>query len=164
MASSTDFFNQLVNANTKLNETNTRLTETNERLERLEGQVDAIRAATVALLDFVAYSAEAAQHNSQQNQTIICSLEKIAHNTCDLVNEAHQQTALQTAVALHTATLADLYARVNADAALAREREAALRAEIARCCPPEPVSPICHDEPCKSPKPLGPAPKIKRVE
>jgi len=93
-------------------------------------------------------------HNNQQNDTIICILEHISKNTCELVNEAHTQTTLQTSIKNNSSLLADLYAATHAEAALTREREEALRKQIEQCCPPKPPELPCGYQPCPAPDPL----------
>src|SRR5262245_19184071 len=62
------------------------------------------------------YSNQALFHLAQQDDTIICILEHISQNTCDLVTQSHLQTALQERIAASTGKLADLYATVHAEA------------------------------------------------
>jgi hypothetical protein len=160
MPSATDFFNEIKGIN--------------HRLDTLTAAIDTVRAAVQQvettlsgelnqLITLTTYTNQALYHNNLQNDTIICILEKIAKNTCDLVNEAHRQTALQTIIEKNTTGLAEMYAMTHAEAALAREREQDLRQEIEKCCPPEPPTPPCQDEPCSAPKPLGPPPQVGPV-
>ena len=157
MPSASDIFNQLI--------------EANQKLAVIEGKLDAVKASTDAvetvlnndlpqLITLNIYMAQALYQNALQNDTIICILEKIARNTCDLVNQSHLQSELQTNISRSTAVLADLYATTHAEAALIREREEGLRRQIEKCCPPKPPTPPCHDHPCPGPKPIGPPPNV----
>jgi hypothetical protein len=139
MPSGSDFFNQLKDANTNLN--------------NIANKLD-------LLITLGAYTNQALFQNALQNDTIICVLEKISKNTCDLVNQSHLQTALQAAIHNNTAALAEMFALTHAEAALAREREQALRGEIEKCCPPKPPAPICTYKPCPAPGPLGEPPDV----
>jgi hypothetical protein len=130
----------------------------NPRIDGINGRFDQISIALNTLLTFTAYTNLALFHNALQNDTIICILEKIARSVCDLENQAHLQTALQTSIQKNTAQLADLFAATHAEAALTLEREQTLRQEIERYCPPGQPEPPCHDEPCPKPGPLPPPP------
>jgi hypothetical protein len=151
MPSGSDFFDELKGAHDELK-------IMNPRIDGINGRLDQISIALNTLLTFTAYTNLALFHNAQQNDTIICILEKIARSVCDLVNQAHLQTALQTTIQKDTTQLADLVAATHAEAALTLEREQALRQEIERCCPPKQPAPPCRDEPCGRPCPLPPPP------
>ena len=161
MPSASDIFDQLKTANHTLD-------SISGKLDALQTSTDAVRATVEQvgnalagnfnqLITLTAYTNEALFHNDLQNDTIICILEKIAKNTCDLVNQSHLQTALQAIMQKNTTELAGMYALTHAEGALALEREQALRHEIEKCCPPKPPTPPCHDHPCPAPKPIGPA-------
>ena len=135
----------------------------------MKNSVDAVRASVDAvdntlhqgfstLITLGIYTNQALYHNSEQNDTMICMLEQISRNTCQLVNQAYLQTALQTAIEKSTEELAELYTATHAEAALTREREEALRQEIEKCCPPKPPEPVCRYERCPSPKDQLPEP------
>lgn len=106
------------------------------------------------LITLGTYTNLALFENNKQNETIICILEQISRNTCSLLNEAHLQTTLDTSIEKSSQALADLYAATHAEAALTREREAALRAQIEACCPPPRPDPVCTYQPCPSPPPV----------
>jgi hypothetical protein len=139
MPSGTDFFNQLVAANSKLDTLNSQFSQ---------------------LLILTAYNSYALYQNALQNDTLICILEKISKQTCELLNHACLQTPLQKTIQKNTTTLAELFAATHAEAALIREREQALRDEIEKCCPPKPPEPCCHYEPCPAPGPIPAPPPI----
>jgi hypothetical protein len=139
MPSGTDFFNQLQAANSKL---------------------DTLNAQFSQLLTLTAYTTQALFQNAQQNDTIICILEKISKQTCELLNQSCLQTPLQKTIQTNTTALAELFAATHAEAALIRDREQALRNEIEKCCPPKPPEPCCHYETCPAPGPLPEPPPI----
>lgn len=149
MPSGTDFYNELKGANTRLD-------GTNQRLDQISGKLD-------TLLTLTGYTNQALYQNALQNDTIICILEKISRQTCELMNQACLQTALQTTIQKSITMLAELFAATHAEAALIREREQALRSEIEKCCPPKPPEPCCHYESCPAPKPIGEPPQVGPV-
>jgi hypothetical protein len=164
MPSASEIFHELQHANQHL-------IDIAGKLDDLKGSTDAVRGAVEQLasilstnfsqlLTLTAYTNQALYHNDLQNDTIICILEKIAKNTCDLVNQSHLQTALQTTIQKNTTGMAGMYAIEHAGAALVLQREQALREEIEKCCPPQPPTPPCHDQPCPVPKPIGPPPDV----
>jgi hypothetical protein len=169
MASATDFYNALQAANGKLDGVNNRLDDVKGKLDALKAATDAVHAAVDQvnktlqwgfgqLITLGTYTNQALFHNDEQNDTIICILEHISKNTCELLNEAHTQTGLQTVIQGNTTTLAELYAATHPAAALARERLEALRKQVEVCCPPEPPAPVCDYQPCPKPDDRLPRP------
>ena len=148
------------------------------KLDQIDSSVDAVKSATDQvrgavedvndtlkkgfgdLITLQTYANEALAHNAEQNDTIICVLEKISRNTCALVNYAAIQTRLQTSIEQSTSILATLYAATHAEAELERQRDEALRKQIEECCPPEQPRPPCEYEPCPKPEPLREPPKV----
>lgn len=112
-----------------------------------------------SLIGLGQYANQALYYLSQQNDTIICALEHISQNTCNLVTQSHIQTGLQEKIADSVCKLADLYASVHADAELQRHRLHELREQIERCCPPEKPPPACTYQPCPAPGQLPPPPQ-----
>lgn len=180
MPSASDVLNEIKGVNSRLDGANGRLDGVNARLDDVKGKLDALKAATDAvrasvetvnktlqngfstLITLGIYTNQALFHNSQQNDTIICMLEQISRNTCQLVNQAVLQTQLQQAISKNTEALAALYAATHAEAALTREREEALRQQIERCCPPKPPEPACRYERCPSPERLPEPPRVEQ--
>ena len=79
-----------------------------------------------------------------------CLLDKLGRIACLTANEVHQNKLQLKAVRQSLEALVEMYRTVNPAAALELDRHAALRAEIARCCPPEEKPElICEYEPCK---------------
>jgi hypothetical protein len=179
MPSASDFLNELKGANTRLDGVTGRLDGANTRLDDVKNKLDALKTATDAVRGAVEqvqqtlksgftklvtignYTNQALFHNAQQNDTIICILEHISKNTCELLNEAHIQTRLQTSINANTTLLAELYAVTHAEAALIRERELALKRQIEECCPPPVPPPPCGYERCEAPRPLREPPKVE---
>ncbi len=86
---------------------------------------------------------------SQQNELIICLLEKIARQSCTILNEVHWQTELQKQMAKSLDAFYQLYKAAHPAEAAQYEKIAHLQAELEKCCDkvkaPEPV---CKFEPC----------------
>ena len=178
MASAQDFYDRLQDADNKLDGVNNRLDTVHTDLLAIEGKLDILKAAIDAvaaavqqvnqtlqwgfaqLITIGNYTNQALYHNDEQNDTIICILEHISKDVCELWNEAHTQTELQKIIKHNTTVLADLYAATHPAAALARERLQALRKEIEECCPPEPTPPVCVYQPCPKPGEIGRPPTV----
>lgn len=99
-----------------------------------------------------------------QNQTIICLLDKIARNTCDILTEEDQQTRLQKAIADDVDALRHMEATVHPDAALVLQRALEAKKEAERCCPPPKPVPRCSFEPCPAPPKLDAKDPPRAVE
>ena len=82
------------------------------------------------LVTLTPYDSQALYQNALQNATIICILEKISKQTCELLNQACLQTALQTEIAKNTVAVAEIIAMAHPETALMREREQAMRMEL----------------------------------
>jgi hypothetical protein len=168
MPSASDIFDQLKLANQNLDSIAGKLDNLTASTDSVRAAVDQVQNTLAAnlgqLITLTAYTNLALFHNDLQNDTVICILEKISKNTCDLVNQSHVQTALQTIIEKNTTRLAAMYAFAHADAALAAEREQALREEIEKCCPPKPPASPCYYVACPTPEPIGPPPEIIVIE
>src|SRR5215472_13381885 len=151
MASADDFFQQLKQANDKLSD----LAPLRADVEQLS---NILSSSLNQLVTFTSYNAQALFQNALQNATIICILEKISKQTCELLNQACLQTALQTQIQKNTAAIADIVAAAHPEAALIREREEALRRDLEKCCPPQPSKPCCLYAPCPAPKQIDAPP------
>jgi hypothetical protein len=143
MPSADDLFNQLVDANNRL---------------------EAIKTATGQLVTLGQYTNEALSQNAKQNDTIICILEHISKNTCELLNQSVIQTKLQTEMQTDMDALEAMYETAHADVALERERLRALKQQIEECCPPPQPEVPCKYAPCPAPKPIGDPPVIVVIE
>ncbi len=151
MASGDDFYQQLKQANDKLSD----LAPLRADVEQLANVVSSGLSQLIAQLT---YDSQALYQNALQNATMICLLEKISKQTCELLNQACLQTALQTQIAKNTAALADIVVFAHPEAALIREREQALRMELEKCCPPIHSKPCCSHEACPAPQQIPPPP------
>lgn len=141
MATLDDAFNQLVEANSHLTD--------------LHNDVQAVRAAVEAGFDDLGQRVDFTNallgFEIKQNTTIICNLEKISEQTCELVNQATLQTAAQEVIKENTSALKQLYELSNPEAAVEQARLEELRHQIEECCPPPRPEPPCRYEPCKDP-------------
>jgi hypothetical protein len=86
-----------------------------------------------------------------QQKTIVCELEQIASQTCDLLSEAHIQTGLQQNIERDASRLLEISRSAYPEAELDLTRLDKLREQIEKCCPPEVESPLCRHVPCPSP-------------
>jgi hypothetical protein len=80
---------------------------------------------------------------------IVCLLDKIARTTCSTANEVHRNGAALKSIAASLQALVEMYRTVNPGAALDYDRQAKLRADLDKCCPPEEHDDeICKYVPC----------------
>ena len=116
MASAQDVLNAVNGANGRLDEVNnrlggvhTRLDGTNARLDDVKAKLDQVTKSIqdvnttlnwgfAQLITIGNYTNQALAQNAAQNDTMICILEHISRNTCELLNESHTQTGLQTTI------------------------------------------------------------------
>lgn len=154
MPSIDDLFSQLQAVSDKLDQANIKLTQINATLET------GFQNLSAQLI----YADQALAHISKQDDTIICILEKISEQTCALLNEAHQQTALQSSLAESASATMEMYKTAHPKAALTYTRLRDLHDEILRCCPPETSPPICEYEPCSRPESLPDPPEAPIIE
>lgn len=179
MPSAQDILNAINGIEDRLGDVSGTAGGVNGRLEDIKGKLDSINASISAvdahvqavqqalqwgfqqLITLGQYTNQALFHNDQQNDAMICLLQQISNNTCQILNEAHTQTGLQTKIEKSSDELAQLYAVTHAEAALVREREARLRKQIEECCPPEPPAPACVQDRCPAPAPFRePPPQV----
>jgi hypothetical protein len=88
---------------------------------------------------------------AEQQNTMICALEKISSNTCRMLNHSAEQTALQRYMADHLYGLEHMYATSNPEAALVYRRHSEAEEKMRNCCPSKPSPPECQQEPCSKP-------------
>ena len=174
MASINDVFNELQAVNTNLGNIHAdgiaEINATNQvkaSVDTLDGDVKAGFAATVTGLNTIAkIDIEAVKllfHLTQQADTMICALEHISKNTCEILTQVTTQTQLQTRIRDDADVLRDIEESEHPEAVLERQRLAALREQIERCCPTEQPGPACSYEPCLSPKLVG-MPDLPRID
>lgn len=162
MPSLNDFFNQVTQVNSNLQQLdkdlNTKLQQVDTDVKQVDTDVNAGFQNTISVLNHIVqlqtYADHALFHIAQQNDTIICILEAISRNTCTLVNEAHKQTQLQTSIEESADDLLELYEITHADAALELKKIEALERKLLECCPPPPQEPPCTYASCPAPKPI----------
>jgi hypothetical protein len=87
-----------------------------------------------------------------QHTTMICQLEQIASQTCDLLSESHIQTGLQRHIARDASRLLEITRTAHPGAELELTRLDKLREQIEECCPPGVEPPLCKHEPCPPPE------------
>lgn len=158
MPSIDDVFDELKKVNTNLQAVQGELTKINNTLTT--GFTNVLQGMQT-LVTLEGYSDQALFHLSQQNGTMICILEKISQQTCALLDEAHMQTGLQTAIQENSTSLLELHKSAYPAAALELERLGHLRQQLLKCCPPEKPEPICTYKPCEVPPPLSEPPKVE---
>jgi hypothetical protein len=153
MPSADDFYNQLQTISARILDLTAAVNQVNSTLNTGFGQ----------LVTLGQYTDLALWQNSKQNETIICILEHISKNTCELLNQSVTQTRLQTEMEEDVDKLEAMYATTHAAAAVERERLHKLKQEIEKCCPPPKPEAPCKYVPCPAPKPIGEPPKIGPV-
>ena len=169
MPNTDDFYNRLGDTNNRLAQLDSDLVEVKSSVDGIDADLKAgiaelnqsLSTGFERLIELGSYTNQALFHLSEQNDTIICILEHISKQTCALLNQAAEQTEQQKQIARDTSRLADLYAATHAEAALQRERELALKAEIEACCPPPKPQPPCSYEPCPTPDKLPQPPQVE---
>jgi hypothetical protein len=162
MASIDDCYNQLVAANGELSQIDLGIQTVNTSVQAVDTDVQATTAAVTAgfsqLYTIANYTNQLLLYQIQQNDTMVCYLEKIARQTCALLNEAALQTAAQQAMRADLDDLKQLYELANPAAAVEQARLEALKAQVEKCCPPSVPTPPCKFEPCKQPGDVPPMP------
>ena len=150
----TDVFNQLVLVNGKLDQVqlNTSL------IANLNSSINQGFNDTVDTLNvLIKVNIEAVKllyHQTKQADTMICYLDQISQNTCNILTQVAIQTDLQTRLQKDVDALLYISESVNATVAVERQRHDELRAQIERCCPPPPLQPVCTFKPCDKPEPV----------
>jgi hypothetical protein len=168
MASLDDAYNQLVQANGHLTAIDGDVQTVNASVQAVDTDVQATTTAVntgFSQLDqIVNYTNQLLLYQIEQNNTIICYLEKIAWQTCALLNEAALQTAAQREMREDLHDLKQLYQLANPAAAVEEHRLEELKEQIERCCPPPKPEPPCKFEPCKQPGELPPPPATPQTQ
>lgn len=158
MPSIQDFYNKLEKAVEVLEEVQQDLKTEQADINGVKASIDTVDATLTSgfstLEDIDTKTAKLLLHLTEQADTMICALEKISKNTCDLVTQSTIQTALQTRIRDDANTLRNLTESAHPEAALQLERLDALRTQIEKCCPPTPEPPACTYQPCPAPKPI----------
>jgi chromosome segregation ATPase len=163
MPSADDLFNQLVAANNRLESIKGELLDVKASTDAVKNAVNQVNSTLnngfSELITLGQYTNQALWQNSKQNDTIICILEHISKNTCELLNQAVVQTRVQTEMEEDIDALESMYATVNGAAALEWHRLKKLEEQIEKCCPPPKPETPCHYAPCPIPPKLPDPPK-----
>jgi molybdenum cofactor biosynthesis enzyme MoaA len=165
MASITDVFNQLTAINSRLDQLHTDLDHEISSTNAVKTSVDKVDATLNAgfanvsqgmqvLANLQHEANQVLRHISEQDDAIICILEHISQNTCEVLTQATVQTRLLRTIREDADTLKDIAETAHPEAVLERTRRLELEAEIERCCPPKPEPPACTYKPCPHPGPL----------
>ena len=104
------------------------------------------------LIDQGAYTNEALGHQIQQNDTIICLLDKSARALCQIWTLVDIQTKLLRSIQQDASAAREMLETVHPEARLELDRRKALEKNIERCCPPKQDPPACVYEPCRAPR------------
>jgi hypothetical protein len=159
----TDVFNQLVLVNGKLDqiELNTSLVTV------LNASINSGFTATVNGLKAIALinieSVKLQYHQTQQNDTIICYLEQISKQTCEMLNLIAIQTKFQQQMKDDLSALRYIGESAHAGAVLEKHRHDELKRQMEECCPPRPDKAPCNFQPCERPKPIRP-PRVPQID
>lgn len=103
-----------------------------------------------------AYANDALFQLSQQSDKTICILENISRNSCQLLNEAHTQTASQKSLIRMISHLILVEETAHPDGALQAVRMEDIERRLTECCPSEQPKAPCLYEPCDKVGPLKP--------
>src|SRR5208282_3127915 len=99
MPSAQDIFNELIEIGGKLDVLNA----TTQSIKNDDDQLLNVTSTDLGeLVTASTYTNLALYQNALQNATIICLLEQISKNTCDLLNQASLQTRLQESIEKNT--------------------------------------------------------------
>jgi hypothetical protein len=141
--------NDLKAASAKIDQTlNTRLGAIQQVLQ--DGFVNLAQGIQASLIQ-QNFANKALAELVAEEKTMICQLEQIAEQTCQLLSEAHFQTGLQTEMRTDLDRVLQITRTQHPGAELELQRLDALKAEIERCCPTEPEPPLCTHQPCSGP-------------
>jgi hypothetical protein len=162
MVSLGDVYNQLITANSNLTQIHgdvvNEISATNkvtDAVEHLENIIISgftnISDGLNTIIELQDYSNKVLYHITEQNETIICNLDKISRQTCELVSESHLQSGYQKQIYLGMAMMLELYKTDHAEAYLEFERSQLLEKKILKCCPQKEPEPACQYRPCDNP-------------
>ncbi len=159
----TDVFNQLVLANGKLEqvEINTSLvTHLNASINQgFNDTVNVLNAISQINIEAV----KLLYHQTKQADAMICALENISKNTCEILTQVTIQTELQQHLGDDIKVLRYIAESAHPEAELERKRHAELQADIELCCPPDEPKPACRYKACDRPGTLD-EPKLPEID
>jgi Na+/phosphate symporter len=151
-----DAYNQLVTSNGHLTDIHNDVQAVNTSVQQVDASVQqttaTVQTGLSQLGNLVSFTNQLLAFEIAQNQTIICNLEKISKQTCELVNQATRQTAAQEAMREELSDVKQLFELVNPAAAVEQHRLERLEQKLNECCPPPKHEPPCQYEPCPAPK------------
>jgi len=159
----TDVFNQLVLTNGKLDqiELNTSM------VTMLNSSIVSGFTATVNGLKVIAAinveSVKLQYHQTQQNDAIICYLEQIGRQACEMLNLMAMQTQVLQQMKEDLGTLRYIGESASPDAVLDKRRYDELQRQLEQCCPPRVGEPPCRFSPCARPTPIQP-PRVPVID
>lgn len=105
-----------------------------------------------ALIQLQAQNNQLLAGNNQQNETIICWLDKIAHVLCDIKRNTDKEVSLQKDMSTTLTHLDDIFELAHAREAVEVTNRYALEERIAECCPPKEERPKPCFENCIAPR------------
>ena len=172
MASLNDLYNRLGDALNRLSDIDAGTQTLHVDSGKIQASTDAVKVSVDTvnqtllgiqnqigqLVAIGQYQNKALYQLSQQTDTIICNLEHISKQTCELLSEAHLQTGLQTRLLRTTDDILHVAEGAYPSSALENGRFQALRRQLEECCPAKPPLPACSYEQCAAPGKLVPPP------
>jgi hypothetical protein len=155
MASITDVFNALNDIKGKLDQLHADNLNNGGKLDTVNQSVNntggAITARLTTLVQGQALENQLTYHLTLQGETIICALEHISKNTCELVNLTTEELESLRKIQERVRVSCEVLRIANADAALEVDRNDEIYRKMEKCCPDKPEDPPCHYKPCKNP-------------
>jgi len=125
--------------------------------QHLDADTVALAQGLLAIWEVEKQSAALLDDNVQQNETIICWLQKQADLQCRILRRLDTLIEIETTTRNAVVKSEKIMELVHARETLEVDRLAALEAKIAACCPP----PVPDPEPCYEPCQEG---KIQRYQ
>lgn len=134
------------------NDTATLVSETDTGFDDMRAGFANLAGGLHVLIQLGTQANELSQTNLEQNQTIICWLDNIAHVLCDMKRDLDASLVEQKAIRErldHVDSILELVHSREAADVDARDR---LQAQIDECCGPDPVKPKPCFEECEAPE------------
>jgi predicted nuclease with TOPRIM domain len=142
----------------KIDATNGKLDTVNAKLDVLNTTVTNVGAAVDARFNQVLQqqqlSNQLVHHLTRQQETVICILEHISQNTCELVNLETKELQATLAIQEHSRMTAEILRGAYPNAALDLVNRDELANKIKECCPDEVEPPPCQYKACENPGPF----------
>lgn len=132
------------------------LAQVNAKLDTLDAHLQAgvveLASGLFAIWEQQKATNSILDHQSQQNDTVICLLENANDLLCGVTRKLTRQLDISERQLNSMKRVEGIAERVHADAAGDFDRVAELKARILECCPPEEPEPEPCPEPCPAPK------------